>query len=328
MTSTVGYFNNNSYPLRMDCSDLGINFDLAPKKYILQRDPSGGPTPIKVNDPYFDRYCAGGMLSKESTPDGHLIPIIPVPRKNVPPAPQPGAYGFSGTPNTNAQPVSGPQPNAGDFSIHGMSVAEAQRRGVFKTPNAVIPDDFGAAADAPGQAPKTGSELPSITEIARPQRQPALLNAPPRHVGPQQPQQNSSLPDALRIDGPPPSLEETDSTPAEVLQTGLAKPTAPPQPILSHIVDPSTGRPMRTLAARPMHQRTVEAASTPMPDVQFPEEVQFDSLPHPDLDGRVAVSPEALAAARAQLEAEASAKPKAAAKKGGRAKKNVMPKAE
>ena len=214
-TTVVGYFNNNNYPVQIECNELNVRFTLAQKgEYILDREGN------KVNDPAFLRYCRVGFLSKEETVGGARVPIRYLRR----PEAASGATGFSGhtggeqpRPRTNT-------PAASTNPIQGYaSVAEALKAGVFGGHKATpIPDEFGVPADQLSTA--TPQTLPTISDAVK---KPAQQTRPAARVATPPPLPAAGY-DPLDISGPAPSLEESDSTPVDVLET--TKVTPPPIP--------------------------------------------------------------------------------------------------
>ena len=252
-TTVVGYFNNNPYPLQLDCTDLATSRIVLSRKGEYLLTPQGK----KLNDPYFERYCRAGMLSKEETTDGSRVPIHYSSRAVTPP-PAVSQPGFSGVANTAGTLPAQPRNSNAQVNASGIgtfSMQEANRRGLF-APATAIPDDFGAPSPEPGGP--LNPNLPSIADIGKrvPPAKPAKpVSQAPRAQLPPLPQ--PAIPAAddpnynpLDITLPPPSLEESENAPVEVIGK-LPPPFIPPEaiaqtaPVSTPIPEtPSAGEPV------------------------------------------------------------------------------------
>lgn len=164
MTTTVGYFNGNKYPIHLFISALNQTLRLEVGEYI--KDRAGN----LINDPFFDQYAMHpNQLTKEISEAP--VPLNPLPPLNQTPALPPGQPPVREiTEFTKAdrrglhQPIM-PRPiiqtprDPSTTSIQGMSVDEARKRGLIR-PVRVVPEDYGAD-ETTGQPP-SGERIPSI----------------------------------------------------------------------------------------------------------------------------------------------------------------------
>lgn len=182
LTSTVGFYNGNKWPIHLVISELNITLHLKPGEYIL--DTQGR----KINDSFFDKYTRPLQLSKEVAKNGQ-VPLIAIPKVVANPGPRPAHSVTAVTRFTDDRkpimptpPPTPPQLAVNTPTHKGMSVDEARRLGLIGKPREV-PEDYGIT-DTSGrpvdvhQAPpiryamesqprvRTSGELPSeLTQI-------------------------------------------------------------------------------------------------------------------------------------------------------------------
>lgn len=144
LTSTVGYYNGNKWPIHLVISELGVTLHLKAGEFILDKQGR------KINDPFFDKYAKPLQLSKEVSRNGQ-VPLIVVPPITAATVGQRSPNAVSAATGFTAdrkpimpapQPI--PQQNRVNTPTHmGMSVEEARRRGLIGGAVREVPEDYG-----------------------------------------------------------------------------------------------------------------------------------------------------------------------------------------
>jgi hypothetical protein len=161
LTSTVGYYNGNKWPIHLVISELGVTLHLKSGEFILDKQGR------KINDPFFDKYAKPLQLSKEVSRNGQvpLIVVPPITAATVsqrPPNAVSAAVGFTAD-RKPIMPVNRPvpSPHAVNTPTHmGMSVEEARRRGLIGGAVREVPEDYGVT-DTSGR-PVSVDQAPPI----------------------------------------------------------------------------------------------------------------------------------------------------------------------
>lgn len=191
LTSTVGYYNGNKWPIHLVISELNVTLHLKPGEYIL--DTQGR----KINDGFFDKYTRPLQLSKEVSKNGQ-VPLIVIPKvNNAATAPRPPHSVTAVTKFTDdRKPIMPtPQPAPPQLSVNtpthkGMSVEEARRLGLIGKPRE-IPEDYGVT-DTSGRpvdvhaAPPIKYAMESTPRIRQSEALPAELTQIDEKVDPNQ----------------------------------------------------------------------------------------------------------------------------------------------
>lgn len=177
MTTTVGYFNGNKFPIHLFISALNQTLRLEVGEYI--KDRAGAC----INDSFFDQYAMHpNQLTKEvSEQPVPLNALPPLNQAPVMPAGQPPVREITEFTKADRrglhQPIT-PRPivhtprDPSTTSIQGMSVDEARKRGLIR-PTRLVPEDYGAD-ESTGQ-PASGERIPSIkyaTDVPATSRKP------------------------------------------------------------------------------------------------------------------------------------------------------------
>lgn len=183
-TDVLGYFNKNSFPLQITSEHLGVNMQVGPKSYVLDRAQR------KINDPRLDFYASSGLLSKEFSKE-------PVPLVHLAGSPVAGAAPSSSVTSRTptATPIVAPrvpvqgtitlpgmanrippsavrptQPSVSAPGINAMSVAEATRQGLIPRPDrhdhfAKLPNE-----DKTGEAARSAPSIDTLVRMPVPVR--------------------------------------------------------------------------------------------------------------------------------------------------------------
>ncbi len=174
-SDVLGYFNNNTYPVSITSDQLGINYQVAPKSYVKDREDRN------INDPKLDYYTkTGGLLVKEfsKTP----VPLVLLSGKPVQVSGATGVKSFVGNkvpvqgvinsgigtrlPAATAQANVAPAASLG--SIRAMTVAEATKSRLIPTPDRRERFDRLAAEDNSGEAAKKAPFIDQMAPAMRP----------------------------------------------------------------------------------------------------------------------------------------------------------------
>jgi hypothetical protein len=158
-TQVSGYFNNNTYPISVSLSSLGVSVLVNPGGFIIDRRGR------KINDPVLESCCKADMLAREVS--DKPVPIIFIkPAVTIGPADvrSPGftavtgaAYKAGTTPLLEPKlPATSPAVNTP--AIRGYTMDEARKLGLVGRP---VEMKDTAPADS-GQAPPSGDSLPYI----------------------------------------------------------------------------------------------------------------------------------------------------------------------
>jgi hypothetical protein len=166
-TNVRGYFNPNTYSIRLAISECNLSITLRPREFILDRR-----TGKKINDPLLDRYVGPRMLQPELVEAP--VDILQLPRIVLPQVSEAGyvvgqgvkdAKGQWQPPATSSSPPaqvltqSGAPVISTQTCIKGMSVEEARRQGLIGKPK-LVPEDYGAP-ETDG-APVEGAKIPRM----------------------------------------------------------------------------------------------------------------------------------------------------------------------
>ncbi len=143
-TNILGYYNPNAYNVSVASDAMGINTQVGPKSYVVDRAGH------KINDPRLDSFARGGLLVKEftSTP----VPMVLLRPPAPPPSPATSvSTSGPGVPvqgiitrqgGTNRFPEAAAQPPSGSSSVGAMSVEHARKLGLI---GSTQPDRFDKA---------------------------------------------------------------------------------------------------------------------------------------------------------------------------------------
>lgn len=172
-TDTLGFFNKKSQPLQISSDHLGINMQVAPKSFVMDR--SGR----KINDPRLDFYASAGLLAKELSPKP--VPLVLLAGTPVAPAspatsvtsstrtPVRGTITPLGLPNRlpEGTPAAATQPGVSAPGIQAMSIAQATKMGIIPRPDrrdhfAKLPNE-----DKTGEAARSAPSIDSVTPATR-----------------------------------------------------------------------------------------------------------------------------------------------------------------
>lgn len=204
LTSTVGYYNGNKWPIHLVISELGITLHLKAGEFILDKQSR------KVNDPFFDKYAKPLQLSKEVSRNGQvpliaIPPLTPTALAQRPPNAVSAATGFTADrkPIMPApRPV--PQQNRVNTPTHmGMSVEEARRRGLIGGAVREVPEDYGVT-DTSGRpvdvnhAPPIKYAMESTPKIRQAEQLPEGLLQVDEKVDPSQQGTRQSLVNSMQ----------------------------------------------------------------------------------------------------------------------------------
>lgn len=144
LTTTVGYYNGNKWPIHLVISELGVTLHLQPGEFILDK---GGR---KINDPFFDKYARPLQLSKEVSRNGQ-VPLIVIPPLTPATAQQRPAHSVTAVTKftDDRKPIMPvPKPAPAQLSVNtpthkGMSVEEARRLGLIGSAVREVPEEYG-----------------------------------------------------------------------------------------------------------------------------------------------------------------------------------------
>jgi hypothetical protein len=143
LTTTIGYYNGNKWPIHLVISELGVTLHLKPGEFILDRQSR------KINDPFFDKYAKPLQLSKEVSRNGQ-VPMIVIPPINTAALQQRPAHSVTAVTKFTEDrkpimPVAKPVPQlAVNTPTHkGMSVEEARRLGLIGGAVREVAEDYG-----------------------------------------------------------------------------------------------------------------------------------------------------------------------------------------
>lgn len=144
LTSTVGYYNGNKWPIHLVISELGVTLHLKSGEFILDKQGR------KINDPFFDKYAKPLQLSKEVSRNGQ-VPLIIVPPLTPATLAQRPAHSVTAVTEFTAdrQPIMPkPRPAPPALAVNtpthkGMSVEEARRIGLIGGAVREVPEDYG-----------------------------------------------------------------------------------------------------------------------------------------------------------------------------------------
>ncbi len=178
-TDVLGYFNKNSFPLQITSEHLGVNMQVGPKAYVLDRAQR------KINDPRLDFYASSGLLSKEfSKVNVPLVMLAGSPvagagpgtsvtsavaaKAPAPRVPVQGTITLPGMPNRIPAAAVQAQPSVSAPGINAMSVADATRLGLIPRPDrrdhfSKLPNE-----DKTGEAARSAPSIDSITRAPVP----------------------------------------------------------------------------------------------------------------------------------------------------------------
>lgn len=189
-TNVLGYKNNNNFPISISSDQLGINTQVAPKSYVVDREGR------KINDPRLDYYTrVNGLLSKEFSekpvpvillggspvapasgasgvgaraPSAPSIPVKAVLNPNSLPA-SPSAAKTIMSRLPSVQPMNQSQSAPPQVaSIRAMTVAEGVKSGVISRPD--LRDHFASLPkeDMDGVAARTAPYIDKLAPLTRP----------------------------------------------------------------------------------------------------------------------------------------------------------------
>jgi hypothetical protein len=144
LTSTVGYYNGNKWPIHLVISELGVTLHLKSGEFILDKQGR------KINDPFFDKYAKPLQLSKEVSRNGQ-VPLIVVPPLTPASLAARPAHSVTAVTKFTADrkpimptPRPAPPALAVNTPTHkGMSVEEARRLGLIGGAVREVPEDYG-----------------------------------------------------------------------------------------------------------------------------------------------------------------------------------------
>jgi hypothetical protein len=254
LTSTVGYYNGNKWPIHLVISELGVTLHLKSGEFILDKQGR------KINDPFFDKYAKPLQLSKEVSRNGQ-VPLIIVPP--LTPAALSARPGHSVTAVTEftadrkpIMPVQKPIPqSAVNTPTHrGMTIEEARRRGLIGGAVREVPEDYGVT-DTSGR-PVDVNHAPPIRYA---------MESTPRI------RQAEQLPEGLtQIDD---KVDPSQISARQTLVGSMQKATA-----ASSIVESATG----FMNQATLHDAAQPAPAAPLVQAQTVQDIE-EPLPQPNI---------------------------------------------
>lgn len=143
LTTTVGYYNGNKWPIHLVISELGVTLHLKPGEFILDKQGR------KINDPFFDKYAKPLQLSKEVSRNGQtqliaIPPLTPASLQARPAHSVTAVTKFTADRRPIMPAVVTPPALAVNTPTHkGMSIEEARRLGLIGGAVREVPEDYG-----------------------------------------------------------------------------------------------------------------------------------------------------------------------------------------
>jgi hypothetical protein len=234
LTSTVGYYNGNKWPIHLVISELGVTLHLKAGEFILDK------LSRKINDPFFDKYAKPLQLSKEVSRNGQ-VPLIVIPPITPATLADRPAHSVTAVTKFTADrrpimPTPKPVPAlAVNTPTHkGMSIEQARELGFIGGAVREVPEDYGVT-DTSGRpvdaqsAPPIKYAMESTPRIRQSETLPEGLTQMDDKVDPSQIATRQSLVGSMQKAASATGI--VDSPTGFMNQATMHAP--PPQPILA-----------------------------------------------------------------------------------------------